>query len=335
MGLFTHTPYLHFTSLIHYTFSESHSLRPLGLSLGSVLGDGKVVRRNHVVSDRVVIRTLERHVTSIVLKLQSIIANVQGDEAIGSLLGISTEPLGERAQGNAVVAVASLGVARATGENEVGAVELVVGHAVVVAVDHDAVVLADNVHQGRKLGVVGRRGDEPVVDLQDLPGGVGLSESLADELDLRLRGLVAFDDVVGVVHRGAFLVIVDEAVRVDDGKGRRPVGALQVVGVVGQVVLAKVPAVLHQGRDAGLEVDACFAGDDVVVTQGLVPGLAVEGLADVHVGPALIEALDTLGGEVDTAVVEVVADGNEGGAVLLEADLFDVLGGACWDNVQY
>lgn len=169
-----------------------------------------------------------------------------------------------------------------------------------------------------------------MVDLENLPGCGGLGEGLAEELDLRLRSLVAFDHVVGVVYGGAILVLTDEAVRVDDGKGRRPVGSLQVVGVVGQVVVAKVPPVFHEGCDAGLEVDAGFAGDDVVVAQRLVPGLAVEGFADVHVRPAFVEALDTFGGEVDAAVVEVVADGYEGGAVLLQADLFNVLGGAGW-----
>lgn len=92
--------------------------------------------------------------------------------------------------------------------------------------------------------------------------------------------------------------------------------------------MAKVPPVLHQRGDAGLEVDTSFAGHDVVVTKGLVPGLAVEGFANVHVGPAFVEALDSLGGEVDATVVEIVADGHEGGTVLLEANLFDVLGGA-------
>lgn len=298
------------------------------LSLGSMLSDIEAIRRQHVVSNGVIIRTLELHITSIVLKVQRIVANVKSDKAISGLLSISTEPLGEGSHRNTVVAVTGLGVAGSTGENKVGTVELVVGHAVVVTVDDHTVVLADNVHQRRQLGVVGRRGDEAVVDLEDLPGSIGLGEGIAQELDLLLGGLVAFNDVVGVVDRGALLVLVDEAVRVDDGKGRGPVGALQVVGIVGQVVVAKVPPVLHQRGDAGLEVDTGLAGHDVVVAQGLVPGLAVEGFADVHVGPAFVETLDSLGGEVDTAVVEVVADGHEGRAVLLEADLFDVLGGA-------
>lgn len=230
-----------------------------------MLGNIEAVRRLHIVRNGIVISTLQLHITSIVLKVQRIVADIQSDKTVSSLLLISTEPLGERTHGNTVVAVTSLGVTGTTGENEGGSVELVVGHAVVVAVNHDGVVLADNVHQGCELGVVGGRGDETVVDLQDLPGCGGLGKGLAEEVDLSLRLLVAFDDVVGVVDRGALLVLVDEAVRVDDGKGRRPVGPLQVVGVVGQVVVAKVPPVFHEGRDARLEVDSGFAGDDVVV----------------------------------------------------------------------
>jgi hypothetical protein len=65
-----------------------------------------------------------------------------------------------------------------------------------------------------------------------------------------------------------------------------------------------------------------------VVAQRLVPWLAVEGLTNVHIGPALVEALDTLRGEVDTAVIEVVADRDEGRAVLLETDLLDIASSA-------
>lgn len=177
-----------------------------------MLGDIEAVRRHHIVSNRVLIRTLELHITSVVLKVQRVIANIKSDKAISSLLSISTQPLGERTQRNTVVAITSLGIARATGENKVGSVELVVRHAVVVAVDHDTVVLADNVHQGGELGVVGGRADEPVVDLEDLPGRGGLGEGLAQELYLLIGILVTFDDVVSVVYRGAVLVLVDEAV---------------------------------------------------------------------------------------------------------------------------
>jgi hypothetical protein len=72
------------------------------------------------------------------------------------------------------------------------------------------------------------------------------------------------------------------------------------------------------------------AGHDVVVAERLVPRLAVEGGADVHLRPALVESPDAFRGEVDAAIVEVVADGYEGGAVLLEADFLDIPGGVAW-----
>lgn len=189
-----------------------------------MLGNVKAIRRLRVIRNGVVIRTLELHIASIILKVQRLLANIQRDKPISRLLRISTKPLGERTQRHAVVTIASLGITRTAGENKVGSVELVVRHAVVVSVDHDGVVLPDNVHQRRQLGVVGRRGDEPVVDLEDLPGRVGVGEGFAQEVHLRLRVLVALDHVVGVVHRGRVLVLVDEAVRVDDCNSRLPVG---------------------------------------------------------------------------------------------------------------
>lgn len=297
-------------------------------TLGSVLGNGEAVGGCLVILDRVVVGTVQQHVTSVVLEVQGVVADVESDETVGGLLGVGTEPLGVGAEGNAVVAVAGLGITSGTGENEVHTLVLVVGHAVIVAVDNDAVVLADDVNQGSQLGVVARRGDVAVVDLQDLPGGVGLSEGLTQEIHLLLGVLVASDNIVGVVDGGGGLVGVNEAVRVHHDKGRGPVRAGQVVGVVGQVVVTKVPPVLHQRSNASLEVDAGAASNNVVVAQRLVPWLAVEGLTNVRIGPALVEALDTLRGEVDTAVIEVVADRDEGRAVLLETDILDIASSA-------
>jgi hypothetical protein len=59
----------------------------------------------------------------------------------------------------------------------------------------------------------------------------------------------------------------------------------------------------------------------------LVPPGGVEDAAAIHVYPGFLEADDAAGGEVDAAVVEVVADGDEGAAALLLADLADVGGG--------
>lgn len=297
-------------------------------TLGSVLGNGEAVGGCLVILDTVVVGTLQQHVTSVVLEVQGVVADVESDETVGGLLGVGTEPLGVGAEGNTVVAVAGLGVTSATSENEVHTLVVVVGHAVIVAVDDYAVVLADDVNQRSQLGVVARGGDVAVVDLQDLPGGVGLGERLTQEVHLLLGILVAGDNVVGVVDGGGVLVGVDEAVGVHHDEGRGPVRAGQVVGVVGQVVMTEIPPVLHQRSNARLEVDAGLASNDVVVAQRLIPWLAVEGLTDVHIGPALVEALDTLRGKVDTAVIEVVADRDEGRAILQETDVLDIASSA-------
>ena len=64
-----------------------------------------------------------------------------------------------------------------------------------------------------------------------------------------------------------------------------------------------------------------------MVAQALVPWFLVEDALAVHVHPRGLEAEDAGGGEVDAGVVEVVADGQEGAAVLERADLADVGGG--------
>lgn len=66
----------------------------------------------------------------------------------------------------------------------------------------------------------------------------------------------------------------------------------------------------------------------------MVPGGGVEDAAAVHVYPDFLEADDAAGGEVDAAVVEVAADGEEGAAVLLFADFADVGGGVGWSRVR-
>lgn len=127
----------------------------LDLSLGSMLSNIKAIGRLHLVSNGIIISTLQLHITSIVLKVQRIVANIQRNKPISSLLRISTKPLSKRTQRNTVVAITSLSVTRTTGENKVGSVELVVSHAVVMTVNHNSVVLPDNVHQGCEFGVVG------------------------------------------------------------------------------------------------------------------------------------------------------------------------------------
>lgn len=298
-----------------------------------MLGDGEVVLGLHVVRDGVVVSTIHRHVAEPVLEVQGRGADVQGDETVGSLLLVGTKELDVGAQRNTVVAVTGLGVTSATGQDEVSVLVLVVGQAVVVAVDDNTVVLLDDVHQGSQLGVVGRGGNVTVVELEDLPGGGGLRESLLQERDLLAGFLVAVDEVVGIVDRGVGLVFVDEAVRFHHDEGRAPVRAGQVVGVVGHVAGAEVPAVIDHGSNLRLEVDTGLTRDNIVVAKGHVPGLVVEGRTSVQVGPALVEAADTLGSEVNTAVVEVVADGHVSGAVLLRrgADFTNVASStSCW-----
>ena len=202
------------------------------------------------------------------------------------------------------------------------------GHAVIVAIDHDAVVLADNVDEGSQFGVIGTRRDETVVNLQDLPGRVRLGKGFAKEVNLGLCVLVTLDHIVGVVDRGRLLVFVDEAVGVDHGKGSGPVGALEIVCVEGLVLVTKVPPVINQGSQAGLEIHTGLASHHVVVANGLVPGFAIEGLANVHVGPSLVEAIDPLRVEGHSTVIEVVSDGHESSAVLLQTNFLDVFGSA-------
>ena len=234
-------------------------------TLGSVFGDGEAVGGRQVILDTVVVGTFQQHVTSVVLEIQGVVADVKGDKTVGGLLGVGAEPFGVTAEGNTVIAVAGLGISSATSENEVHTPVVVVGHAVIVAVDDDTVILTRDVNQGSKLGVVACGGDVAVVDLKDLPVGIRLGEGLTQEFHLLLGVLVAGNSVVGVIDGGGVLVVVDEAVGVHHDEGCGPVGASQVVGVVGQVVVTEVPSVFHQRSNARLEVNAGLANDDVVV----------------------------------------------------------------------
>lgn len=195
------------------------------LSHDSVLGYGEAILGRHVVIDGIVVSTLELHVTSVPLEDQGVVADVKSHEAIGGLFGVGTEPLGVGTERLTVVTVASHGVTSAPGENEVHTLVLVVGHAVVVAVDHDTVGLAENVHQGSQLGVVAR-GDITMGDLQDFARGVGLGKGLAQEFHLLLSVLMAGDDIVGVGDRGVALIGVNKAVAVHDDECRKRIRIL-------------------------------------------------------------------------------------------------------------
>ena len=86
----------------------------------------------------------------------------------------------------------------------------------------------------------------------------------------------------------------------------------------------EVPPIIVQRRNLGLEIDTRLSRHNVVVTQALVPRRIVENALLVHRDPSLLEAKDARRGEVHTRVVEVVANGDEGAAVLHGADLSDV-----------
>lgn len=294
------------------------------LGFGRMLGNREAIGRLHFVLDNVVVGALHAHITSVILKVQGAAVDIKGHKAVGSLIGIGTKPLGVGTDRNTVVAVAGFSIACATGENKVSAFVLVVSQAVIMAVDDNSIVFANNFHQRVQLGVIGGGGHIAVVDLQDLPSSVGLSKRLAQEVHLFLGFLVAGDHIIGVVNGGVDLVLVNKAIGVHDHEGCSPIRAGQVVRVVRQVLVSKVPAVIKQGRKTRLEINTGLASDNVVVAESLIPGLVVEGLADVHISPALVEALDTFRCEVHTAVVEVVADRHKGIAVLLKTDLFDV-----------
>lgn len=173
-------------------------------------------------------------------------------------------------------------------------------------------MLLGNGDKGPELGVVGAGRKETVVDLQEFPVGLGLGKGLSHEVDLSLLGLVARGGIFVLVDGGALLVLLNEAVRVDDDKGCGPVLADNVVGVVRQSLGTKVPAVVVQGCQLGFEINTGLAIDDIVVTKALVPGGILIDTLRIHVDPSLLEAVDTSGGEANTAVVEVVSNGDEG-----------------------
>ena len=61
-----------------------------------------------------------------------------------------------------------------------------------------------------------------------------------------------------------------------------------------------------------------------MVPEALVPRGVVKDALTVHLDPRSLKSEDTSGSEVYTRIVEVVADGNEGGTILHCADLADI-----------
>jgi len=69
----------------------------------------------------------------------------------------------------------------------------------------------------------------------------------------------------------------------------------------------KIPAVVVDRGNFGLEIDAALTRDDVVVTKALVPRSVCENALAVHVNPGLLESQNATSCKVDTTVVEVVS----------------------------
>ena len=64
-------------------------------TLGGMLGHGEVVGGHHLVGDGVIIRTLELHIPSVVLKQQLLGADIERHKPVSGLTGIGPEPFGE------------------------------------------------------------------------------------------------------------------------------------------------------------------------------------------------------------------------------------------------
>ena len=72
----------------------------------------------------------------------------------------------------------------------------------------------------------------------------------------------------------------------------------------------KIPTVVVDGGDFGLEVYATLPLNDIVVAKTLIPRDVVEDPLAVHINPSFLEAENSASSEVDAAVVEIVADGD-------------------------
>jgi hypothetical protein len=77
-----------------------------------------------------------------------------------------------------------------------------------MAIHHDALVLSDYLDEWGEFGVVFCCGDVGVMQLQEFPGGVGVWESGAEEVDLGLGcGVAGF--CVGVSVDGGVLLVLE------------------------------------------------------------------------------------------------------------------------------
>lgn len=274
-----------------------------------LLGDGERVMRLHIVRNGVQILTHVRHVPRIVLKDQAFLADVHGDKPTGTLFRVGAQILGERSQRDTIVAVSALREASGARNHIVGVIAHVVGQAVIVAVDHDTLILFNDLHEGPDTGVVGRGRQVRVMPDSELPGGFGLGKRLLEEVDLDLFVLVAVGSVLILVYRGAFLVAIDEAVGVQHNERSGPVFADDVIRVIWQLRLtrrSKIPATVEERCNCGLEFHPSIPFDDIVIAQALVPGQVLEDSFAVHVLPGFLEPDDAIRVQGHPTVVDVV-----------------------------
>ena len=266
------------SSLVINLFTQVTIVLELALVLSQSLHlEG--IDRLHVVLDRVVIGTHVGHVTSIVLNVDVLLADIHGDEPASSGRGVGGQEFGVRAKFHSIVAVASGGQASCTTEHVVGVVVVVVCKAVVVAVENNALVLLDNLNQRGKVGLVGGGGHVGVVQLEELPVGGGVGKRLLQEVDLNLGVVVAFVKVGGVVDRGGFLVRRKEAVGVNDDEGGLPVCPSSRKCSKGAPQYPKYHLSSINGATLVWKSTPAWP-DNVVVTDALVPtGIVEDALA--------------------------------------------------------
>ena len=190
----------------------------MGCILLSLLGDLKLISWGKILTDRIQIAVLKLHVPGIVLDVDAALTDIQSDETVGSWKRVSAtlkkvggagkltlelvgaEKFGEGPESDTVVTITRLGEASSASQDVIGVVEDVVSKAVVVPHYDKGVVSLNNLHKGGQLCIVAGRGDVRVVDLEDLPGSVGVLKVGLQEIDLHLRILEARRGVVIHVH---------------------------------------------------------------------------------------------------------------------------------------
>jgi hypothetical protein len=113
---------------------------------------------------------------------------------------ISTQIQSVRALGCPVIAIASLGIPSCSTQDEVCVIEVKVTHAMIMTVHHNTLMLCNDFNEGSELGIVFCSGDIGVMELQELPGCVGVGESGVEEVDLHLGVVVTGGCVLVAVN---------------------------------------------------------------------------------------------------------------------------------------